>query len=224
MGDPRDDRWLVRSLVDDGVDALSDVYGAYGPCLVAYAQSLLGGAGRADGVVADALCVAVGRARFLREPVLLRSWLYALVRNECLRRRGSTTDAGGWPVPGSDAEATLLGIEHGLASGEVASILGSPQDEFRFRFVLARAAATPPPAPTAVVPLPGEGRPRGGRGGGDAPGPSGAVQTLARRAAPFDRAGFPVPLDSRRIPLRAVAATTLLVVLVALVLLVMLPW
>jgi RNA polymerase sigma factor (sigma-70 family) len=95
-----DDRDLVTALRSGDVRGLAGVYDAYADRLLGYAVTLLGDRDAAADAVHDALLVARERIGQLREPDKLRPWLYAIVRNECLRqlrdrRRAAPLDAAG---------------------------------------------------------------------------------------------------------------------------------
>ncbi|HST67243.1 MAG TPA: sigma-70 family RNA polymerase sigma factor [Mycobacteriales bacterium] len=95
-----DDRSLVTALRSGDVRGLADVYDAHAGRLLSYAITVLGGRDAAADAVHDALLVARERIGQLREPDKLRPWLYAIVRNECLRqlrdrRRAAPLDAAG---------------------------------------------------------------------------------------------------------------------------------
>lgn len=95
-----DDLSLVSALRSGDVRGLAAVYDAYADRLVAYATTLLRDPDAAADAVHDALLVARERIGQLRDPARLRPWLYAIVRNECLRqlrdrRRAAPLDAAG---------------------------------------------------------------------------------------------------------------------------------
>ncbi|HEV7657940.1 MAG TPA: sigma-70 family RNA polymerase sigma factor [Mycobacteriales bacterium] len=114
-----DDRSLVTALRSGDVRGLAGVYDAYADRLLSYAVTLLGDRDAAADAVHDALLVARERIGQLREPDKLRPWLYAIVRNECLRqlrdrRRAAPLDAAGdvidpdAPEPDRDLRAEEL--------------------------------------------------------------------------------------------------------------------
>jgi RNA polymerase sigma factor (sigma-70 family) len=65
---------------------LDVVYDRYAPALYAYCRVLLGEPAGAADALADTFIVAAAMLDGLREPGRLRPWLYAVARNECLRR------------------------------------------------------------------------------------------------------------------------------------------
>jgi hypothetical protein len=208
-----DDVALAGSLAGGGADGVLGTFDAYADRLHAYSSSLLGEPDEAAGAVLDALLVAAGAARELADPRRLRPWLYALTRNECLRRRpGAPTDLA--------AEAAELARRHRLPPPEVAAVLGVPaEDADRLALLVAEAPAGLGPLPAGVAP-PRLRRELAAAVAGDGPG---QAAELARRARPFDPDGFPVPLDRRRLGVPALAWSAAVAVLVALGLLVTVP-
>jgi RNA polymerase sigma factor (sigma-70 family) len=94
-----DDRALVAAMVAGDPRGLDGAYRAYADRLYAYARSVLHNADSAADAVHDTFVIAAQRVGDLRDPDRLRSWLYTIARNECLRilraaRRGAPlTDA-----------------------------------------------------------------------------------------------------------------------------------
>ncbi|MEZ5117115.1 MAG: sigma-70 family RNA polymerase sigma factor [Candidatus Nanopelagicales bacterium] len=80
------DRVLVEGLRTGGPEGLGPVFDAYAARLVAYARTLLRDTAAAEDAVHDSLLVALDRIDQLRDPDLLRPWLFAITRNECLRQ------------------------------------------------------------------------------------------------------------------------------------------
>lgn len=110
---------MVSALRSGDVRGLAAVYDGYADRLVAYATTLLRDPDAAADAVHDALLVARERIGQLRDPDKLRPWLYAVVRNECLRqlrdrRRAAPLDAAGEVIdttaddPGRDLRADEL--------------------------------------------------------------------------------------------------------------------
>lgn len=95
-----DDLSLVSALRSGDVTGFAGVYDAYADRLFAYAVTLLKDRDAAADAVHDALLVARERIGQLRDPERLRPWLYAIVRNECLRllrdrKRSASLDEAG---------------------------------------------------------------------------------------------------------------------------------
>ncbi|MER7365943.1 RNA polymerase sigma factor [Nonomuraea wenchangensis] len=81
------DRNLVEALRARDPGAPAVLYDAYAEGVYRYCRSLLRDADAAQVALRDALIAAEAHADALAEPARLRSWLYALARAECLRRR-----------------------------------------------------------------------------------------------------------------------------------------
>lgn len=82
-----DDRRLAEALRRGDTGALTEVYDAYAPQLYEYCHGLLRDQAEAAGALRDSLIAAQEHINKLREPERFRSWLYAIVRSACLRRR-----------------------------------------------------------------------------------------------------------------------------------------
>lgn len=84
--DRADDERLARSLAAGDPGALIQVMDRYAARLYDYCHALLRDQEQAAGALHDALIAAYAHVSVLREPDRFRGWLYALVRNECMRR------------------------------------------------------------------------------------------------------------------------------------------
>ncbi|TDC78356.1 sigma-70 family RNA polymerase sigma factor [Actinomadura sp. 7K507] len=84
--DRADDERLARSLVDGEPSALIQVMDRYAARLYDYCHAMLRDQDQAAGALHDALIAAYAHVSGMREPDRFRGWLYALVRNECMRR------------------------------------------------------------------------------------------------------------------------------------------
>ena len=80
------DAVLVAAVLAGDREAFAAVYDRYADRLHDFAHSLLRHREEAADSVADAFVIMAERLEQLREPELLRPWLYAVVRRECLRR------------------------------------------------------------------------------------------------------------------------------------------
>jgi RNA polymerase sigma factor (sigma-70 family) len=80
-----DDRALVAALVAGDPRGLEGIYRGYADRLYTYCRGLLRDPDTAGDAVHDTFVLASQRAHQLRDPERLRSWLYAIARNECLR-------------------------------------------------------------------------------------------------------------------------------------------
>lgn len=92
------DSEIVASIVAGDPGGLAAAYDRYADALYKYSRSLLGEPGAAADavdVVQDTFLIAPSRLAGLTDPEMLRAWLYAVARNECLRilRSGKTTPA-----------------------------------------------------------------------------------------------------------------------------------
>lgn len=84
--DRADDERLARSLAAGDPSALIQVMDRYAARLYDYCHALLRDQELAAGALHDALIAAYAHVSVVREPDRFRGWLYALVRNECMRR------------------------------------------------------------------------------------------------------------------------------------------
>src|SRR5437588_12840146 len=77
---------IVAAIAAGEFGGLADAYARYAPSLYAYCWSLLGDPADVAEALEDTFVIAAGRLGLLRDPGLLRPWLYAVARNECQRR------------------------------------------------------------------------------------------------------------------------------------------
>ncbi|WP_168222585.1 sigma-70 family RNA polymerase sigma factor [Micromonospora sp. HM134] len=82
----QDDRTLVEALRRGDRTGLEGIYRRYADRLYTYARTMLHEPEAAADAVHDAFLTAGQRIDQLRDPDRLRSWLYAIVRSECLRQ------------------------------------------------------------------------------------------------------------------------------------------
>ena len=82
MEDPE----VVAAIVAGDPAGLAEAYDRYAMPLYSYCRSLLREPADAADAVQDTFLVATAKLRDLRDPARLRPWLYAVARNECLRR------------------------------------------------------------------------------------------------------------------------------------------
>jgi hypothetical protein len=83
------DRALVAAIIAGDPDGLAEAYDRYAAPLYTYCRFMLPDphpTADAAGAVADTFVIATSRLTGLRDPDRLRSWLYAVARNECLRQ------------------------------------------------------------------------------------------------------------------------------------------
>ena len=107
MEDPE----VVAAIVAGDPAGLAEAYDRYAMPLYSYCRAMLREPADAADAVQDTFLVATAKLRDLRDPARLRAWLYAVARNECLRRLragaalAALEEAGDVPV-----EAAEIGI------------------------------------------------------------------------------------------------------------------
>ncbi|MQA96648.1 MAG: hypothetical protein GEV11_19125 [Streptosporangiales bacterium] len=155
------DRLLVEALRAKEPDALAAVYDAYSEFLYRYCWFLLRSRDVAQVALRDTLIVAQARVTGLADPGMLKPWLYALARAECVRRRATTPETpdievadharddaelrviswyavDGLPQP--EREALELTTRHGLDGMAVAAVLGLQPKDVQALLAAARAS------------------------------------------------------------------------------------
>jgi RNA polymerase sigma factor (sigma-70 family) len=80
------DSEVVASILAGNPDGLAEAYDRYAAQLYTYCCTLLREPADAADAVQDTFVIASARLVGLRDPERLRSWLFAVARNECLRR------------------------------------------------------------------------------------------------------------------------------------------
>jgi len=80
------DSEVVAAVVAGDPSGLAEAYDRYAAALYAYCRTMLREPADAADVVQDTFVIAASRLSGLRNPERLRSWLYAVARNECHRR------------------------------------------------------------------------------------------------------------------------------------------
>jgi RNA polymerase sigma factor (sigma-70 family) len=90
-----EDGEVVAAIVAGDPGGIAEAYDRYAMPLYAYCRSLLREPADAADAVQDTFLIATAKLGGLKDPSKLRSWLYAVARNECLRqlRSGLTTSA-----------------------------------------------------------------------------------------------------------------------------------
>jgi RNA polymerase sigma factor (sigma-70 family) len=81
-----DDHEVVAAIVAGDPAGLAEAYDRYAVPLYSYCRSILREPADAADAVQDTFLVATAKLHSLRDPGKLRAWLYAVARNECLRR------------------------------------------------------------------------------------------------------------------------------------------
>ena len=89
------DRDVVAAIVAGDPEGMAQAYDRYALPLYSYCRSLLREPADAADAVQDTFLIATSKLGGLRDPGKLRSWLYAVARNECYRRvrAGAATSA-----------------------------------------------------------------------------------------------------------------------------------
>jgi RNA polymerase sigma factor (sigma-70 family) len=162
------DSEVVASIVAGDPEGLAVAYDRYSGSLFGYCQSLLRQPEDAADAVQDTFVIAASKLGRLRDPERLRAWLFAVARNECLRRLKSrketptlddlpeqpdeSVDVGGEAeraesraliraaVAGlNDGERDVINqLWHGLEVPEVAMVLGVSRNHAHSLFSRAR--------------------------------------------------------------------------------------
>jgi RNA polymerase sigma factor (sigma-70 family) len=104
------DSEVVASIVAGEADGLAEAYDRYADPLYKYCQFMLGDAADAADAIQDTFVIAAARLAGLRDAELLRAWLYAVARNECLRILGARTTT---TAPAEAPEVTGDGTDPG---------------------------------------------------------------------------------------------------------------
>jgi RNA polymerase sigma factor (sigma-70 family) len=77
---------VVAAIVAGDPDGIAQAYDKYAMPLYSYCRSLLREPADAADAVQDTFLIATAKLGGLRDPGKLRSWLYAVARNECYRK------------------------------------------------------------------------------------------------------------------------------------------
>ncbi|NMO51476.1 RNA polymerase sigma factor [Actinoplanes sp. TBRC 11911] len=97
------DTEIVRAAQQGDRPSFALLYEMHYAGMLAVATSILGAVPEAEDACQDAAITALSRIGELRDPAALRSWLHAIVRNNCRRALGART-----PVPVGVAGENLL--------------------------------------------------------------------------------------------------------------------
>jgi RNA polymerase sigma factor (sigma-70 family) len=84
--DGADDAALATAVAAGDVTALGEIYDRYATRLLGFCRSMLHNQAEAEDCLQDVFVIAATRLSGLREPALLRSWLFSVARHECLAR------------------------------------------------------------------------------------------------------------------------------------------
>ncbi|UPK62988.1 RNA polymerase sigma factor [Rhodococcus pyridinivorans] len=212
----RPDRELAAALRNGEPDATAAVFDRFAPGLYAYACGFVAVSSASD-VVYDAVWTATARIRSLRDESLLRAWLYAVVRAECIRvleRTGSALEYLPAADPayqaasdvldvreavhlldGTAREVVDLMVRHHFSFHEIEALLGSAGEGHVLAHAqdfVDRAVPRVPNALGTFSLLPFNPLPAHLRGRLLTVQPSEAeLLDLGRRLEPLDREGFP---------------------------------
>lgn len=113
------DRQLAERLAEGSNEALGEIFTRYGDRLHDYCHSVVRSPHDAADAVQETFLLAAERVGQLRDPAKLRPWLYAIARNECLRRVRNQ------PVPIDDFSHVVDDIDLGAGAeqGELSSLI-----------------------------------------------------------------------------------------------------
>ena len=101
------DSEVVASIVAGDPNGLAEAYDRYANALFGYCRSLLREPADAADAVQDTFVIAASRLSGLRDPDLLRPWLFAVARNECLRRLKSREAASALDESAEQADESV---------------------------------------------------------------------------------------------------------------------
>ena len=104
------DRQLAERLTEGSNEALGEIFTRYGDRLHDYCHSVVRSPHDAADAVQETFLLAAERVGQLRDPAKLRPWLYAIARNECLRRVRNQ------PVPIDDFSHVVEDIDVGAGA------------------------------------------------------------------------------------------------------------
>ena len=119
---PMQDREVVAAIVAGDPDGIAEAYDKYAMPLYSYCRSLLREPADAADAVQDTFLIATSKLGGLRDPGKLRSWLYAVARNECYRRlrSGEATSALDEAV---DMTAEAADVTSGVEQAELRQLV-----------------------------------------------------------------------------------------------------
>jgi RNA polymerase sigma factor (sigma-70 family) len=153
-----DDRETVTTIAAGDPAGLANAYDEYGGSLYGYCHWMLGDPNDASDAVQDTFVIAASRLGDLSDARKLRSWLYAVARNECQLRLDGTepgldeagdlddpySDPAGRPgqaelrefvrtalggLKSAEREVIELDLRHDLHGADLAAVLGVPRNQ-----------------------------------------------------------------------------------------------
>src|ERR1700710_449169 len=116
---PDDASLAIRVAAGDEA-ALAAIYDRYAPRLLGFCQSMLRRQADAEDCLQDVFVIAATKLGELREPALLRSWLFSVARHTCLaridkrKREVLMDDMLDHAAP--EPEVATVGVDAGLAA------------------------------------------------------------------------------------------------------------
>src|ERR1700743_2641616 len=128
------DSEVVASIVAGDPEGLAAAYDKYAGDLYGYCQSLLRDPNDAADAVQDTFVIAASKLAGLRDPGRLRAWLFAVARNECLRRlksRWQATPLQDAPELADDSADVGAGAERAETVALVRAAIGGLNDSER---------------------------------------------------------------------------------------------
>jgi RNA polymerase sigma factor (sigma-70 family) len=115
---PMQDREVVAAIVAGDPEGLAEAYDRYALSLYSYCRSLLHEPADAADAVQDTFLIATAKLGGLRDLGKLRSWLYAVARNECYRRLRAGQATSGLDEAG-DMTAGAVDVASAIEQAEV---------------------------------------------------------------------------------------------------------
>ena len=124
---------LVRAAQDGDAEAVRALVSGSYPHVLRFAKTLCATPQDAEDAAQEALIILYSRIGMLRATAALASWMFRIVRNECLRRARMFSRSGvrGWPA--QDVEAVCGPVEDDVlarleAEAVVAAIVALPSE------------------------------------------------------------------------------------------------
>jgi RNA polymerase sigma factor (sigma-70 family) len=116
------DQEVVAAIVAGDPRGVAEAYDRYAMPLYSYCRSLLREPADAADAVHDTFLIATAKLDALRDPGKLRSWLYAVARNECYRRLRSA-EATSALDEAADMKAESADVASGVELAEVRQLV-----------------------------------------------------------------------------------------------------
>jgi RNA polymerase sigma factor (sigma-70 family) len=116
------DQEVVAAIVAGDPRGVAEAYDRYAMPLYSYCRSLLREPADAADAVQDTFLIATAKLGALRDPGKLRSWLYAVARNECFRKLRSA-EATSALDEAADMKAEPADVASGVEQAEVRQLV-----------------------------------------------------------------------------------------------------